>query len=225
MERAQLTQALIDKYGFRSYLEIGVRDGDVFFTVKCKNKIAVDPKYSLDWKGRIKRILHTLFGHKFYTLTSDIFFNQIAPQAFKNKSVDVVLVDGMHEFDFALRDIENSLKFLSKNGFIIVHDCNPLTKESACSFSDWKARNYTGVWNGDVWKAIHFLNSNREDINVVVLDTDHGLGIISRSKTNRKLKSEIASKESIANLTFDDLAANRETYLNLRSTSYLKELV
>jgi hypothetical protein len=225
MERAQLIQTLIDKHDFQSYLEIGVRDGDVFFTIKCKNKIAVDPEYALNWKGRIKRIIHTLLGHKFYTLTSDDFFGQIAPHAFKNKSVDVVLVDGMHEFDFALRDIENSLKFLSKNGFIIVHDCNPLTKESACSFNDWKARNYTGVWNGDVWKAIYFLNSNREDINVAVFDTDHGLGIISQSKDNRKLKAERVSKESIANLTFEDLSANRETFLNLKSTSSLKELV
>lgn len=227
MERAQLIQTLIDKYKFESYLEIGVRDGDVFFMINCAKKVAVDPVYSLNWKGQVKRVIHEASGHILFTGTSDDFFNHVASGLLKVSTFDIVLIDGMHEFDYALRDIENSLKYLSSNGYIIVHDCNPITPEAACSFQDWKARNFTGIWNGDVWKSIYYLSVNRPDLKVVVIDSDHGLGIISRSdRSNSGIENaKKLSFDTVAAMTFEELNTNRNAYLNLKDVSYLKELL
>jgi len=54
----------------------------------------------------------------------------------------------MHEYEFALRDVENTLKYLSDDGIIIMHDYNPVTKEEACPFEEWKAKGFKGQWNG-----------------------------------------------------------------------------
>ena len=72
----------------------------------------------------------------------------------------------MHEYSYALRDVENTLKYLSENGVIILHDCNPQKKEDAVSFEEWKARDFKNTWNGDVWRTVLHLRSLRNDINI-----------------------------------------------------------
>src|SRR3546814_7122859 len=122
-------------------------------------------------------------------------------------ALPISLVDGMHEYSYALRDIENSLRFLSADGVVIVHDCNPTQAEHACSFEEYQAREYSGIWNGDVWKAILYLRSQRNDLRVMVLDCDHGIGIIRKGESDEKLPY---TPEEIAAFTFDDLHRNRE---------------
>lgn len=223
MKRLQLIQSLIDKRKYKTYLEIGVRRGKVFFKVACLNKVAVDPEYSFGWKEKIKRSLSTLRGRKFYDLTSDDFFDQYADKLFSENKVDIVLVDGMHEFEFALRDILNSLKYLSDHGVIIVHDCNPLSKEATCSFKEYEQRGFTGTWNGDVWKSIYYLQENRKDLEVFVADTDHGLGIISK-RNNQPIVEPHQSVKEIKSMPYEDLDKNRNAFLNLKPMSALYEL-
>jgi hypothetical protein len=225
MERYQLLQSLINKYQFKNYLEIGVRDGNVFFAIDCKNKIAVDPNFDFSLKEYVKMGFSLLTGSKFYQINSDDFFAKEAHRLFADNPIDIVLVDGMHEFHFALNDILNSLKFLSENGFIIVHDCNPLTADSACSFKEWETRNFQGVWNGDVWKAIYFLRSTRSDLNIFVADCDHGLGVIRKSQGDKQPINFDLTIELVDKLTFDDLNIYRESFLNLKDASFLNQLL
>jgi hypothetical protein len=219
MDRLQIVQTLMKQKKLSNYLEIGVFNGHIFFKVKSNFKIAVDPEFRFDGLRKAGKVLinpYNLFN-RYYEKTSDAFFGEDAPGLLENKKIDISLIDGMHEYAFALRDVENTLRYMSQDAVIIMHDCNPQTKQSSISFAEWKANNFEGVWNGDVWKAIVHLRSLRNDINVFVLDCDHGLGIITRKNPEHKLAF---SQEEIARLRYEDLDKNRKPWLNLKPESY-----
>ena len=54
-------------------------------------------------------------------MTSDDFF-----RINKNK-FDVIFIDGLHEYQQAVNDIENSLGCLNENRVILLDDCLPRT--------------------------------------------------------------------------------------------------
>jgi hypothetical protein len=101
-----------------------------------------------------------------------------------------------------------------------MHDCNPQTPEAAVSFNDWKNRNFEGNWNGDVWKTIVYLRSLRKDINVFVLDCDHGLGIITWGTPENLLTY---TPEAIEKMTYDEFVNKRKELLNLKAPEYFKQ--
>ena len=222
MDRLFFLKELFRKKNFKTYLEIGVFRGRVFFSVPAYNKIAVDPEFQFTASKKIKKIFRRVSNlwAKFYEKTSDDFFVHHAPELFQKNKIDVCLVDGMHEYTFALRDIENSLKFLQRNGVVLVHDCNPVSKEASVSFEEYKNRGFVLDWNGDTWKAIVQLRSFRDDINVFVLDCDQGLGVITFDKPESKLKF---TQEEISALTYEQLSENRKEWLNLKEPNYFFE--
>ena len=189
MDRLNIIQSLIDKCNAKKYLEVGVQGGYVFNNIKCDYKVGVDPDQSSK---------ATLF------LTSDEFFS-------KNDEVfDVIFIDGLHHADQVLRDIENSLKALSPNGYVVCHDMNP--EEEIIQ----KVPQETGIWTGDCWKAWVQLRSKRSDLNMFVLDTDYGCGII-----------KFGSQELLEvnqDLNWENLVKNRVDWLNLVCTNKINEL-
>ena len=123
--RWDLIQHIIDKYNFKDYLEIGCDKNQSFSKIKIDNKIGVDPIEG----GTIRS-------------TSDQFFDQ------NKNNFDIIFIDGLHHYSQVLKDINNSLKILNKNGFILVHDCLPR------SLAQQAVPRYRASWKGDVWKAI-----------------------------------------------------------------------
>jgi hypothetical protein len=81
-----------------------------------------------------------------------------------------VFVDGDHRHQQVLRDIENSLKALNKNGSIVLHDYNHqgITPFGApCT----------------VWRAWLVYRMTRADLSMTAIDTvDGGCGIIRFGK-------------------------------------------
>jgi hypothetical protein len=222
MDRIALIRELMTKKNLINYLEIGVFNGRVFFRVKSTFKIAVDPSFAFDRLRRFGKILvnpYNLFNH-YIEKKSDDFFAADAPRLFADRKCNMSLIDGMHEYHFALRDVENTLKYLSEDGIIIMHDCNPVTKEEACSFEEWKAKGFKGQWNGDVWKTIMHLRTFRDDINVFVLDCDQGLGVITRRTPETRLTF---SRDDIHRFSYEDFNKNRSLWLNLKPAPYYKE--
>jgi hypothetical protein len=217
--RLYFINRLIKDKKFSYYLEIGVFLGKVFFYVDAKRKIAVDPEFRFGLYRKFKRIFTKLvnLSAKFYNKTSDAFFAEDASALFQKSKLDISLVDGMHEYHFALRDVENVLKHLQPQGVIIMHDCNPIAAAHAKSFVEWKADNFKGVWNGDVWKTIVHLRSTRNDVNVFVLDCDEGLGFVTFGKPEKKLNF---TPEQINSLSYEEFAENRKEWLNLKPASY-----
>ena len=225
MERQEAIQQLIDNRKYKTYLEIGVLGGFVFFGVKCSMKIAVDPEFKFNWKGRLGETIRNPYNinAKFFEVTSDQFFEKEARSVFKKRKLDIALIDGMHEFDYVLNDVNNSLHYLSDNGVLLLHDCNPETVEAEVPFNAWKERGYSGHWNGDTWKVIPYLRKHRPDLDVFVADCDHGLGVISKNK--RPAVSTNDGREEFREMTYADLEKQRRELLNLKPESHLEQFV
>jgi Methyltransferase domain len=221
MNRLTIIRALMDQKKLRNYLEIGVFNGVVFFRVKSWFKIAVDPEFAFDTARKIGKTIVNPFNlfSRYFKKTSDDFFALDAGRIFAKKKIELALVDGMHEYAFALRDVENSLKYLADDGVILMHDCNPQKKEQAGTFEEWRTRG-SGDWNGDVWKAVLHLRSTRDDIHVFVLDCDYGLGVITKGKPENKLSY---TPSAIQAFTYEDFEANRQSWLNLKPADYFYE--
>ena len=162
--RSKLTSLLINKINAKSYLEIGLGSGEVFKGVDCSEKYGVDPQYgNFEYhKGIPCQIKPT------HQMTSDEFFKQ------NKKTFDVIFIDGMHEAEYAERDINNSISCLNEGGYIICHDMNPLTKESQI------VPRIQSYWHGDVWKAWVKIRQTNLNISMCVIREDCGLGIIQK---------------------------------------------
>jgi hypothetical protein len=93
----ELFNWLITEFGYESYLEIGCKDNSTFNRVNAIKKVGVDPN-----RGGTLR------------MTSDQYFKD------HNDTFDLVFVDGLHEHEQAVRDVENSLLRLNPGGTIVI---------------------------------------------------------------------------------------------------------
>lgn len=191
MQRTEIIQLLINKTNAKNYLEIGVGPGINFRNINCQNKVCVEPFPTVPVT---------------YTMTSDTFFEQ------NKQFFDVIFIDGLHEATQVYKDILNSLKFLNKNGYIICHDMNPHS-EIIQKYPQEKS----GEWTGDCWKAWVKLRMERSDLNMYVIDTDYGCGIIS----NGKQKTINVTSE----LKWKFFEENKVELLNLISVDKFREII
>lgn len=154
MKRHQIINSLIERNEFKTYLEIGLDEGNFQNDekIRCQSKESVDPMEG-------SRATHNV--------TSDEFF------ATNTKKFDLIFIDGLHHSDQVIRDIDNALNSLTENGIIVVHDCNPTTEAMQ------KVPRIQGEWTGDVWRAFCSFRI-RPDLFMCVIDTDYGCGIITR---------------------------------------------
>lgn len=230
MDRLDVIQQIIDRIKAKVYLEIGVKKGKVFLNVKARKKIAVDPQIKINVKRKIKFFTKDFsnFFNEYHEMSSDQFFGKNTYLLTKLNGISVAFIDGLHTYEQSLKDVRNCLKFLKKDGFIVMHDCNPLSEAQAYPANSPEQAanscpsNWTGDWSGDVWKTIAFLRSNRKDLNIFVLDCDHGLGIITKDKSESVLEY---SKTDIDQLSYKELERNRVKILNLKAADYLQEFL
>ena len=157
--RWDLIDYLIKKYNYKHYLEIGCDKDQLFSKISLEKKIGVDP-YS---GGNIRK-------------TSDDFFID------NSKTFDLVFIDGLHTYAQVKKDILNSIKFLNKNGTILVHDCLPDT------MSKQAVPRYRMQWNGDVWKAIVDLRQD-PNLEIYTCEIDQGISVIKKKKEYFRIKT------------------------------------
>jgi hypothetical protein len=214
MNRTDLINQNLQSFTNPRYVEIGVRNGENFFSIKSKNKVGVDPEYFFSKRFFLKSLMK-YYNWRFtmFRKTSDSFFEHDAPYIYKSKKIDVVFIDGMHTYTQSLKDAKNSLRFLNDNGVIIFHDCNPQTPEAATHHLPSKKIN----WNGDVWKTIHHFRQLDEFFDCFTMDADEGLGVLKMRKgTSPQLVPKLVPLPSLEKLSFDDLKKNRDEFLGLR---------
>lgn len=186
--RTSIINHLIHKYKFDNYLEIGVRDGRNYDKIIAKNKTGVDPYPTKNIAG-----LHKL--------TSDNFFKV------NKMKFDLIFIDGLHLEYQVDRDVEECLKILSNDGFIVMHDCNPPTEFH--QRENYEVDGKFPPWNGTVWKSFAKLRIKKNDLSLACVDCDWGVGIIRKKK---QLNFELTG-----NLNFNFLDKNRVKLLNLIS--------
>mmetsp|Transcript_24711 Transcript_24711/g.41781 ORF Transcript_24711/g.41781 Transcript_24711/m.41781 type:complete len:316 (-) Transcript_24711:62-1009(-) len=184
---------------YKSYLEIGCDEDQTFGKLSEKfplGTVCVDPN-----QGGTMR------------MTSDEFFDQ------NTKNFDLIFIDGLHEAQQVLKDVMNALSYLNAGGMIVLHDLNPsLEKKQSI---DMEARE--GDWNGDCWKVVMVLRQF-EDLDLVVIDVDHGVGVLSVSSNTNPLDPNsllyhqlLRADDPVEAFTFQDLDSNRNEMLRLVS--------
>ena len=159
--RIEVVQKIINLKKYKSYLEIGTFNDELFSKIVCKKKIGVDP-YS---GGNIR-------------MSSDSFF-------LRNKeSFDCIFIDGLHHYNQVLKDIDNSLKILNSNGLILIHDCLPKTLDAqAVPRTD-------AEWNGDVWK-VFVSKRVKNALDTYTCYADHGIGVILKRQNRNLLNLQM----------------------------------
>lgn len=203
MQRFDIINLLIVKYGYNKYLEIGVEDGHSLHKVKCGLVHGVDPASN----------------NATFKVTSDDYFANLD----KNYKYDIIFIDGLHVSDQVDRDIVNSLEHLSNGGIIVVHDCNPPSKWNARSYEEAK-KNGCRQWNGDVWRSI-VKSRTLQDLEVRVVNTDWGCGLIRpRPKYSDYIPLKFDDEVNISTLQYERLEQNRQEWLNLISVDDFKKI-
>lgn len=185
MNRTDIINRLIRKSRYDTYLEIGVNNPRVNYDkINCKHKTGVDPSPKSD---------------KIIGKTSDEFFKD------NTEKFDIVFIDGLHHAEQVYKDIVNALSVLNEGGVIVCHDMNPEKEEIQ------KVPRETNEWTGDCWKAWIKLRRERFELEMFVIDTDYGVGVI-REGYQDELKIKLKGEPDYKWL--DD---NRKEALNLIS--------
>lgn len=192
INRWDLIQKIINLKNFQSYLEIGCDGDKTFSKIKIKNKIGVDPSSGGNFRG-----------------TSDFFFSQ------NKKSFDCIFIDGLHEYHQVLKDINNSLKVLSENGIILLHDCLPT------SLHKQAVPRYRNIWNGDVWKAIVYFRT-LENIDIVTCKIDQGISAIRKIKNKDCLDLKL---DNFSKLKFKDFYFNHQEFMRIKNYNSFLEYI
>ncbi|RLA43289.1 MAG: methyltransferase type 11 [Gammaproteobacteria bacterium] len=158
----------------RHYLEIGVRKGNSLALASCK-AVGVDPDADLESELAKSTTL--------YTKTSDCFFEENAPNVLADKEQDLIFIDGMHLFEFALRDFIHAEQYSSNTTLILIDDIFPNHSVQA------QRKRQSRVWTGDVWKLYHCLKYNRPDLILLPIDTAPTglLLVLGLNPANKKL--------------------------------------
>ncbi|HYQ15864.1 MAG TPA: class I SAM-dependent methyltransferase, partial [Polyangiaceae bacterium] len=145
----------------RTYLEIGVETGATLAFAKAAERvIGIDPDDS-----KLRRELVPGNARVFHE-TSDAFFSrQTRAQALGAHHVDLAFIDGMHWFEYALRDFINVEAWSTPASVVVLHDCLPLFPLTA------SRERRTKFWVGDVWKLVGILRRYRPDLRVKIVAT------------------------------------------------------
>jgi ketosteroid isomerase-like protein len=164
-----LLERLHERLRPRTYVEIGVHTGRSLARVRPGTvAIGIDPEPVVK-DPAIER------AARIFAETSDDFFRDHDLRAeLGGRPVDLAFIDGMHLFEFALRDFANLEAYGSPQTVILVHDCYPKRREIA------SRDRATDQWSGDVWKLVPCLRGERPDLDVAVIDIrPAGLGLIT----------------------------------------------
>lgn len=201
----------------QSYLEIGTHTGDSLRLARCAS-IAIDPKF---------KITSDVIGDKpqlhLYQMTSDAFFRGDHVRAHFPEGIDLAFLDGMHLFEYLLRDFINIEKHAHWRSIVVLHDCLPPNIEIA--ERDYrphlrKDEMWRIYWTGDVWKLIPILKRYRPDLKLTLFDAPpSGLTMVTGlDPGNRVLEDNYAAiLAEFRGLEFD-VASYREFYRSLDIT-------
>jgi hypothetical protein len=101
-----------------------------------------------------------------YRMTSDRYFDENDPLSVFPDGIDIAFLDGMHHFEYLLRDFINTERCCHPRSMVLMHDCFPRAGIS----TDRVAPPAPEPWAGDVWKLVPILAEYREDLTLHMLD-------------------------------------------------------
>jgi hypothetical protein len=189
-----------------TYLEVGVSRGESLRLVQPQTlALGIDPAPHLEFELSPNQ--------QVFAQTSDEFFARPdVPALLGGKPLNMAFIDGMHHFEYALRDFINIEPLCTPDSLVFVHDCFPIDARSA-------ARDQTtGFWSGDIWRLIVLLKQYRPDLAIHTIGTPPtGLGLITRlDPQSTVLRSRLPELITAGMaLDFSAIAARRPEAVNL----------
>jgi predicted O-methyltransferase YrrM len=158
------------------YLEIGVRHGHSLVLAQCTG-IGIDPAPQIT--------LELGPQHKLFELTSDAFFERHAAATLA-QDFDLAFIDGMHWFEFALRDFINIERYAQATSLVVFDDIFPNHPRQA------ERQRHTRVWMGDIWKIVPCLQQYRPDLLLLRVDASQAglLMVAGLDPENRELERQ-----------------------------------
>jgi hypothetical protein len=209
----------------RTYLEIGVQQGHSLALSRCPS-IGIDPSSVVNQELQAPSSL--------IASTSDEYFESLARDGttpFGALPIDFAFIDGMHHFEFALRDFIGVERYSAPSSVVAFDDMLPRNVDEAAR------ERHTEEWTGDVFRIQFALAAHRPDLVLIQVDTEptgtllvagldpanrvlaHRLGEIIRAYVMldpQELPAEIlgrtaaiAPEEALALTIWDDLRAGR----------------
>jgi len=188
------------------YLEVGVSRGESLKLVGPETlALGIDPEP------------HVAFelgpNQKVFAQTSDDFFARPdVPALLGGVPLDMAFIDGMHHFEYALRDFINIEPLCEPDSLIFVHDCFPIDARSA------QRDQTTAFWSGDIWRLMLLLKKYRPDLAIHTIGAPPtGLGLITHldpASTLLRTRLPELITEGLA-LDFSSIATRRPEALNL----------
>jgi tetratricopeptide (TPR) repeat protein len=151
----------------RTYLEIGVFKGQSLRLANPRTRaIGIDPAPQLEHPPGPRQTVHAI-------ASDDFFVRHDIIAELGGERVELAFIDGMHLFEYALRDFINIERLAKPDSIVLVHDCYPLDRQTSSRNCE------TLFWSGDVWRLIPLLKKYRPDLSVnVIAAPPTGLGII-----------------------------------------------
>jgi hypothetical protein len=196
----------------RTYVEIGVWEGlSLKLAQPGTTAIGVDPN---------PQVTGNLPGHiRVVRETSDEFFaHRNVLDELGGQAVELSFIDGMHKFEFALRDFMNLEACSAETALILLHDCYPLDSLSAEPTAP-----PGDFWTGDIWRTVVALRRHRPDLDVVTLACPlTGLGLVRGLNPNSRVLQDRYEQivEEMLAYDFASFEPSRDRELNLVDGSW-----
>ena len=197
MRRHDFLRELHHRIQPRTYLEIGVNDGRSLALSRAPS-IAIDPAFKVTAPIRCDVQLARATSDDFFAREDPIRHLRSGRNPLRNMrrgrplfdhwrggtTLDLTFIDGLHLFEFALRDFMNVERFSRWSTVVVLDDMLPRNVDEA-------ARDrHTSDWAGDVYKVALVLREHRPDLIVVPVDTEPTgvIVVLGADPTNQVLR-------------------------------------
>ncbi|WP_299880736.1 class I SAM-dependent methyltransferase [uncultured Cocleimonas sp.] len=201
----------------KRYIEIGVCKGASFELVDPRvHAIGIDPDPQLDVKDLPEK-------HVVRVETSDSYFSSDKIiKDLEGDPFDMAFLDGMHLFEFALRDLMNLEKYSKPTSVVFIHDLYPMNAETA------KRDRIADFWSGDVWKLVLCLQKYRPDLDLSILPCPPtGLGAVTKLDSNSTVLIDNYSEiiKEYIDMTYEEIKQNKSEKLKLLSIDEMESVM
>lgn len=215
---------IASRSGAKTYLEIGVKEGETFLNLDLPFKVGVDPDFKFDWQKRKNNNTHLVpkISDEFFAdLKNNGPIAQQLAQHWPNENklaFDIIFIDGLHTFAQSFRDFENSLQFSHEQTVWVMDDTVPSNPYSAvpnlefCTALCTLAGFVTPHWHGDVYKSVMAIHNKYSDISYCTLMGFNPQTVFWKAAPNQR-NAEFSSLEEINRLNYFDIFAYAHLFI------------
>jgi tetratricopeptide (TPR) repeat protein len=209
----QVMDRMHDHLKPRTYIEIGVAEGTSIRLVRPgTSALGVDPepKITFALPPNVRVLAET---------SDDFFARRDVRALLGGLPVELAFIDGMHHFEYALRDFMNLERLCSPESTILVHDCFPHDRRTA------QRERETPFWSGDIWRLVLLLKKYRRELAIhTIAAPPTGLLVIRNLDPSSTLIADNLERlqEEFMRLDYGLLNKDRAGKLNLFPNDWTK---